>query len=1460
MTSYRKQIIFIVFCVLVCVFLVASIFVQVRQSAVREMNERQSVYARLAAKGIESILTHYMATLRALAQNPHVIAMDNEGRQLLRAGDKASNSYLSGITRMDARGVITYTFPSVAGSIGTDLSGQAHVQKVLRDRKLVVSDVFEAVQGFPGVAMHMPVFRGKSFDGTIAFLIDFSGLADNYLDNLYIENKRYALLLNSEGKIIHCINPEHTGRLFTEFYPDNAGIAAVLDEIRKGEEVETSFLDRHLPGKTNRPQKGHAVFAPIRAGEDFWSIAVISSETLMLPAAQKTQYQIILLAMVLVCFFAMLVYTAARIRGASVEAQKRQKIEDDLVKSAKEISDLYHNAPCGYHSLDAEGRIVRINDMELSWLGYAREELIGKAYAEILSPVGRKHFAEAFGRLQQEGLVRDVEYEMVRKDGTTFPVLVTASAITDERGKFVMSRSMVMDMTQRRAQEERLRESEALYRTALETTSDGITITDIQKGTYLYVNQKMMETLGRPPDNIIGSPVDLYVHPDDMGLGRTYYRKRKKEGKAASYFESRVIKADGSLAIVSVTATDIIFQGHPAVISFVQDITEKKRQEDTLRESEILYRTALESTSDGVTILQNGVYVYVNQQFLDTMGIALDAIINRPLGALAGPEPQQGFRKFLEKHPQDDSLPEMHVTRVAKSDGSLIYLQSSSVDIVYHGKPAILTFIKDITEQKKAEQALRESEELYRTAFEKTHDGISILQDEKHVFVNQRLLHTLGRREDELIGQPLGAYIHPDDLAKLEQYFTARIQGKPAPSNYDIRVMKPDGDMAMLNINAIRINYKGKPSTLSFVTDITERKRAEDVLRESEELYRTALENTSDGISIVQENRYVYVNQKFLYTIGRDESEVVNMPLGVFIHPEDAEMVRKNFAARIQGDQAPPSYDIRVMKPDGTYVTLNIRAIRISYQGKPATLSFILDFTERKKAEEALRESEERYRTIIESIDDDYFETDLGGVITFFNRSVACSGISREELIGTNHREFVTPETGKKITRFFQQVYESGKPQRMLDYEVLHKDGSVIHQEISLSLMRNAQGKPVGFRGISRDVSERFRMDEERRKLTEQLHQAQKMEAIGTLAGGIAHDFNNLLMGIQGYTSLMLLDTEAPHPCAEQLRAVQTLVQSGANLTRQLLGFARAGRYEVVPTHLNDLISKSVSLFARTKKEIRIFEKYAENIQTVDVDRGQIEQVLLNMFVNAWQAMPAGGSLYVDTQNATMDASLAAIHDLKPGRYVKISITDTGVGMDERTRQRIFDPFFTTKEMGRGTGLGLASAYGIIKGHSGMISVYSEKGQGTTFNIYLPASLKDVPDEEAADTELQGGGETILLVDDEEVITEVTGKLLAELGYTIITAQSGTEALDLYAARHAEIDLVIIDMIMPGLSGSDTFDQLKAINPAVRTILSSGYSVNGKAKAIMDRGVRVFLQKPYRLHDLARKIREALAD
>jgi two-component system cell cycle sensor histidine kinase/response regulator CckA len=393
---------------------------------------------------------------------------------------------------------------------------------------------------------------------------------------------------------------------------------------------------------------------------------------------------------------------------------------------------------------------------------------------------------------------------------------------------------------------------------------------------------------------------------------------------------------------------------------------------------------------------------------------------------------------------------------------------------------------------------------------------------------------------------------------------------------------------------------------------------------------------------------------------------------------------------------------------------------------------------------------------------------------------------------------------------------------------------------------------------VVHDVTERNRSEEERKRLEHQLQQAQKMEAIGTLAGGMAHDFNNLLMAIQGRISMMLMDKDSSHPDVEYLKGIEGYVENAAGLTRQLLGFARGGKYEVKPTDLNTLVRNENLMFGRTKKEIIIREEFQGDLWPVDIDRGQIQQVLLNLYVNAWQAMPGGGNLDIKTENVFLNEAAVKAFSVQPGRYVKLSVADTGVGMDEETQERIFDPFFTTKEMGRGTGLGLASVYGIIKNHGGFTEVFSEKGHGSTFSIYLPASEKHPVLEKKSIGGLLRGSETVLLVDDEPMIVEVAGSLLRSLGYNVHTAVSGQEALQLYAENPERIDIVILDMIMPGMGGGETFDRLREMNPHVKVLLSSGYSIDGQASEIMGRGCRGFIQKPFKTKALSRKLREVL--
>ena len=380
----------------------------------------------------------------------------------------------------------------------------------------------------------------------------------------------------------------------------------------------------------------------------------------------------------------------------------------------------------------------------------------------------------------------------------------------------------------------------------------------------------------------------------------------------------------------------------------------------------------------------------------------------------------------------------------------------------------------------------------------------------------------------------------------------------------------------------------------------------------------------------------------------------------------------------------------------------------------------------------------------------------------------------------------------------------------------------------------------------------------QQKKMEAQLLQAQKMEAVGTLAGGVAHDFNNLLMGIQGNVSLALIDAEPEHPHYQRLKNIEQYVRAGPDLTRQLLGAAKGGKYETKPTNLNKILDTSTELFGRARKEITICKKFQGDLWTVEVDRGQIDQVLLNLFVNAWQAMPHGGKLYPETKNVTLDEDYVKPYGILSGPYVRISVTDTGVGIESKYQKRIFDPFFTTKGMSRGTGLGLASAYGIATNHGGIITVYSEKGSGATFNIYLPASEKKIIETQEAIADLLTGHETLLFVDDEEGILEIGQLLLEKLGYKVIRASGGREAVEVFKHKKEEIALVLLDMIMPDLSGSETYDEMRKIDPEVKVMLSSGYSINGQAKKILERGCKGFIQKPFSIKDLSIKLRHIL--
>jgi two-component system, cell cycle sensor histidine kinase and response regulator CckA len=508
---------------------------------------------------------------------------------------------------------------------------------------------------------------------------------------------------------------------------------------------------------------------------------------------------------------------------------------------------------------------------------------------------------------------------------------------------------------------------------------------------------------------------------------------------------------------------------------------------------------------------------------------------------------------------------------------------------------------------------------------------------------------------------------------------------------------------------------------------------------------------------------------------------------------------------------------------------------------------------ERQRAQNALQQSENTYRTILDSIDATIYVSDIEThEILFMNRFMK-EAMGGDKVGQICWQAFHNAEGPCRHCSSDNLLGADGNPRETLIWENQHP----LTQKWYLNYKRAVpwvDGRIVRLQ-IATDITTNKNLEEKRKRTEQQLQQAQKLEAIGTLAGGIAHDFNNLMMGMMGNVNLVMYDLNPQHPHYKKLERVERQIESGTKLTRQLLGYARKGSFEIRPLDINALARECAETFGRTCKQIRIHQNLKQKLWGSRADWTQVEQVLFNLFINASDAMPNGGDLYLRTDNCHHSEIKGRPFRPKPGSYVAIKVTDTGIGMPPEIRERIFDPFFTTKEMGRGTGLGLASAYGIIKGHGGYIDVISTPGEGTAFTIYLPAVNAGDPKTIAArKVTLHHGEGTILLVDDEEVVLSVGHQMLDKLGYTVLPARSGGDALQLFAQHRGALDLVILDMVMPDMNGGDVFDQLQEMQPGVPILLASGYSLEGKAEEIMKRGCRGFLQKPFSITTLGETV------
>ncbi|MBN1574650.1 MAG: PAS domain S-box protein [Deltaproteobacteria bacterium] len=970
-------------------------------------------------------------------------------------------------------------------------------------------------------------------------------------------------------------------------------------------------------------------------------------------------------------------------------------------------------------------------------------------------------------------------------------------------------------------------------------------------GKIVHVNPAVERRLGYPIEELLGTDFNNLL---SIGRGQN------KDKIAGALFKGNsgiyavpLLKTDKTSIPVEAKCTRGRWGGDDVVFCICRDISKRILAEEALKRSEEKYRDIIENAVDVIfTIDLKGAFLQVNDSFLRESGYRRDEIIGKNSLTTTHPDDYSILREALKESLKGNSF-EAEIRAIDKK-GDYKWFSTITRPVKDRGGSVVSINIvaRNINDRVLTERALIESEDKYRTLVDSAKEAILVLQDNLVKFSNPKTVEISGYSEEELASIPLEKFIHPEDLEEVLSRYFKEINGEDFLKPNLYRLLRKDGSIRWVEGTGISITWDGKPASLTFLSDVTEKKKAEEALVESEEKYRILVEQANDGIIIVQEKKIKYVNRRVCEIGGYDANEIIDTDFFDFVHPDEADKVSANYRNRISGKYVPSTYESAAKHKNGRRVDVEFNASMIMYRGEPAILIIIRDITERKAAEEALKESEERYRNLFQSSRDTIYLSTIGGRFEDINQAgEKLFGYARDELLNMDLKDiYKDPDYRKEIQ---EALNREGF---LTDYEITFrkKDGTFIETLVTSSVRRDETGEIIGYQGIIKDMTEK-------KSLEAQLVQTQKMEALGTLAGGMAHNFNNILVGIMGYSEYLLIKKDEDDPDYKALKTIYDGTLRASDLTKQLLNIARGEEYKFTNLNLNDVVERILPLISGIfEKSITIETCLEEDLLTIKGDRGHLEQCLLNLCINSKDAMPMGGRLIIETRSKLLDEDFVRMHiGAKKGDYVVLTVTDTGIGMTKDVKERIFEPFFSTKEHKGGTGMGLSTIYGIMQKHSGIITVYSEVGEGSSFKLYFPA----IPEAaKAADSEMDigkaAGDETLLIIDDEAIVVDMWSDFLKDTGYKVITATNGEEGIGLFTEMRDEIDLVILDYVLPGMSGMETFRKLKEIDPDVKVLISSGYTENGKAKDILMEGGDGFIQKPARLNDLNGKIREIL--
>ena len=888
-------------------------------------------------------------------------------------------------------------------------------------------------------------------------------------------------------------------------------------------------------------------------------------------------------------------------------------------------------------------------------------------------------------------------------------------------------------------------------------------------------------------------------------------------------------------------------------IMALQTRASQRLAEEELRKSEARFRSYFDLPLHGVAITSPAKgWLQVNDKLCAITGYSRDELVRMTWAEITHPDDLaadvEQFTRLLAGQIDQYDLDK----RFIRKDRKVIWvsLNVGCVRLFDGSVDYVVALLEDITEHKKTIEALRVSENRFRALFATSLDALFLTSPDGQIFAaNDAACCMFGRSEDELkrVGRDgvvdLSDPRLPESLAIRER--TGKFRG-------ELMFLRSDGTKFLGEISyAIFGGQDGRLHTSMSIRDITERKHAEEALRESEIKYKELYDDAPVGYhELDREGRIVRINKTEVDMLGYLPEEMIGRPLFDFIVPEQRERSRNYFEAIISGKQAVIPFERKCICKNGTSldVLVELKLVHDSLGQKSGMRVTVQDITERKKAEK----SRILLEAAIEQAAEYILITDADGKIQYVNPAFEkINGYKSEEVVGRNP-SFL--KSGVQDEAFYKEMWDTIKGGGVWRGRLINrkKDGSLYHEEGTIFPIRDVAGRISNFVAVKNDVTQEM-------ELENQLRHSQKMESIGLLAGGIAHDFNNILTTVLGYSSMMKTAKDSSEKSRYRAGEIDKAAQRGADIARQLLMFSRKKPPKLETLNLSDIINQSLNFLKSTIGPTIAIKYYPEkNLNPIDADNTQIQQILMNLAVNARDAMPGGGNIVIRTENVLIDQNYVQNHIYaKPGPYVLLTFSDNGIGMDKKTQRRIFEPFFTTKAIGKGTGLGLSMVYGLVKNHKGLVHVYSELGKGTIFKIYFPLSTGTASAAVKEEAPVKGGHETILVVDDEEMILNMVLSILEDYGYSCLSAESGVEAIKIYEENREKIDLVLLDLIMPKIGGPAVFEKIKTVNPRVKVIMSSGFLVQDEAE-LSTTGVKAFVSKPYQARYLAQKVREVL--